>query len=250
MSSEIGQNRTVRPPRLSRAEKREQERRGKQENAARLVAEDDLPDEKIAEAVGIARSTLSEWKLLPEFKVRVAEHVAEITHQIMHSGYCRIDKRLTLLNKNVNRLEAIIGAKREQVESILDEVGDDLLGADKEIEGELLGDFLAKKKKKLPYQMVELALQPGADQGLHFRKETPVKHGVQIEYVVGISLLVEERMQLKHIAQETGEWIERIGGNISLDSALAGLLGKVGPSEEEASSGDSSDVADQAPEGV
>jgi len=243
MPSEIRQNPTTRLRRLSREEKREMERRGKQERASRLVAEDDLSDEKIAAEVGIHRDTLFEWKKLPEFKARVAEHVAEITYQIMHSGYCRVDKRLALLNKNVNRLEAVIKAKRDQVlreraakrpEAGFSETLDD----DEEME------------QHYAQSLSELAAQPGADQGILIRKETPVKHGVQVEYLIATNVIAEERALLKHIAVETGEWIERIGGNLSLDSALAGLLGKVGPGEEEAGSGDSGDLADQAPEGV
>uniref|UniRef100_UPI003750BB99 hypothetical protein n=1 Tax=Armatimonas sp. TaxID=1872638 RepID=UPI003750BB99 len=96
-------------------------------------------------------------------------------------------------------------------------------------------------------QLGELSSQPGAEQGLHSRKETPVKHGVQIEYLIGTHLIAEERALLKHIAVETGEWIERISGNISLDSALAGLLGKVEPEAEGTGAGDSGDLADQTP---
>jgi hypothetical protein len=32
-----------------------------------LLAEDCFTDEKIAEAVGVTRSTLAEWKKIPEF---------------------------------------------------------------------------------------------------------------------------------------------------------------------------------------
>ena len=214
------------------------------ERAARLVAEDDLTDEVIAEQSKITDRQLRNWKQLPEFKARVAEHVAEITHQIMHSGYCRVDKRLALLNKNVNRLEAIIGAKSDLVNSVLDGVGEDLLSAAHEATGDDLGQ--GKKsgsKSEIGTKLLEEATLPGADQGLYFRKETPVKFGTQVEYIIGISLLAEERALLKHIAQETGEWVERINSNISLDAALAGLLAKVEPEPESTSSGDSSDLA-------
>ena len=252
MTSEIRQNPTTRARRLTRTEKREQERTARQERAAWLVAEDEMSDEKIAQEIGIHRDTLFEWKKIPEFKARVAEHVAQITHQVMHSGYCRVDKRLALLNRNVNRLEAIIGAKADLVNSVLDEVGEDLIGAAIEAAGE---DDLGRGKKsgskpKVSSDLLEEATLPGADQGLYFRKETPVKFGTQVEYTIGIAVLAEERATLKHIAVETGDWIERISGNISLDSALAGLLGKVGTSEEEASPGDSSDLATETSEGV
>lgn len=212
------------------------------EQAARLVAEDDLTDEQIATEAKITDRQLRRWKLLPEFKARVAEHVAEITHQIMHSGYCRVDKRLALLNRNVERLEAIVGAKREQVlkereakrEDATAEAldgGSNLLDDDEEI-----GQYYARA-------LGELAAQPGADQGLLIRKETPVKHGVQIEYLIATNIIAEERALLKHIAQETGEWVERISSNLSLDAALAGLLAKVEPEPESTSPGDSSDLA-------
>ncbi len=240
MSSEISQNFPSAPLPHARMER-----------AARLVAEDELTDEVIAEQSKVTRRQLTNWKQLPEFKARVAEHVAEITHQIMHSGYCRVDKRLALLNRNVNRLEAIIGAKADLVNSVLDGVGEDLLSAAHEATGDDLGQGKKPRgKSEVGTKLFEEATLPGADQGLYFRKETPVKFGTQVEYILGISLLAEERALLKHIAQETGEWIERIGGNISLDSALAGLLAKVDSEPESTSPGDSSDVADQAPEGV
>lgn len=212
------------------------------EKAARMVAEDEETDEKIAAEAKITRRQLANWKNLPEFKARVAEHVAEITHQVMHSGYCRVDKRLALLNKNVYRLEAIVEAKRDQVlrerATKREEAAAEALDDEEEME------------QHYAHALSELASQPGADQGLLIRKETPVKHGVQIEYLIATHVLAEERALLKHIAQETGEWIERISGNISLDSALAGLLGKVGAGAEEAGTGDSGDLADEAAEGV
>ena len=231
MSSEFSRNFTSRPLPNTRMER-----------AARLVAEDELTDEVIAEQCNVTRRQLANWKHLPEFKARVAEHVAQITHQIMHSGYCRVDKRLALLNKNVSRLEAIIGAKREQVlkerEAKRTEITSEALDDDEEMEQHYLK------------ALGELAAQPGADQGLHFRKETPVKHGVQIEYLIGTNIIAEERALLKHIAQETGEWVERISSNVSLDAALAGLLAKVEPEPESPSPGDSGDLAAEAPEGV
>ena len=205
------------------------------EQAAWLVAEDELTDELIAEKCKITDRQLRRWKLLPEFKARVAEHVAEITHQIMHSGYCRVDKRLALLNKNVQRLEAVIEAKRDQVlrerATKREEAAAEALDGDEEME-----QHYAKA-------LSELAAQPGADQGILIRKETPVKHGVQVEYLIATNVIAEERALLKHIAVETGDWIERINSNVSLDAALAGLLAKVGAEPESEGSGDSSDLA-------
>lgn len=224
MSSEMSLNVTAKP--LANA---------RMERAARLVAEDDLTDEQIAETIGISKRQLERWKQLPDFKARVAQHVADITHQVMHSGYCRVDKRLQLLNTNVNRLEAIIGAKREQVlkerEAKRGELGE-ALDDDEEMEQHYLKT------------LGELAAQPGAETGLLIRKETPVKHGVQVEHLIATHVIAEERALLKHIAQETGEWIERISGNISLDSAITGLLGSLESEPESKSPGDSLDVAD------
>lgn len=224
MSSEMSGN--VRSETLSNA---------RMERAARLVAEDDLTDEEIASDAKITDRQLRRWKQLPEFKARVAQHVAELTHQVMHSGYCRVDKRLALLNTNVQRLEAIIASKREQVlKERAAKRGEfqEALDDDEEMEqyySKALGD---------------LAAQPGAETGLLIRKETPVKHGVQVEHLIATHVIAEERALLMHIAKETGQWIERISGNISLDSAIAGLLGKVEPEPESPGAGDSLDMAE------
>lgn len=174
------------------------------EKAARLVAEDDLTDENIAVEVKISKRQLENWKQLPEFRARVKEHITQITEQILSSGYCRIDKRVELLGKNINRLESIIKAQ----------------ASSDEVSG-----------------------QPGAETGLIFRKDVPTRFGTTKEYSVATSILAEERAILKHIAQETGDWVERIAGNISLDTALAGLLAQVEPESESTSTSDSGDVA-------
>ena len=45
--------------------------------AAQLVAEDRLSDDEIAARASVVRRQLERWKLVPQFKARVQEHVAE-----------------------------------------------------------------------------------------------------------------------------------------------------------------------------
>lgn len=146
----------------------------RKEEAARLLAEDDLTDEEIARRAGITRRQLTTWKQDPSFRQAVNEHVALIRDQILSRGYARVEKRVQLLDTNLRRLEAIVEAQRENP---------DVRG------------------------------HPGADTGLIFYKEIPTRTGKAEEFFVHTALLAEERALLSDIAKHTGQWIDRISAN-------------------------------------
>ena len=151
------------------------------ERAAWLVAEDNLTDEEIAAEVKITRRQLTNWKLRPDFSARVSWHIAQITERVLSSGYCRTDKRVALLGKNIKRLEAVVAAQAQDP---------------------------------------RVSDQPGAETGLITRKDIPTRFGTIQEYGVAVGILAEERALLKHIAQEAGQWTERL--NVNFDpSALS-----------------------------
>jgi hypothetical protein len=71
---------------------------GKQQEAAALLAEDCFTDEKIAEAVGVTRSTLAEWKKIAEFASLVSEVSSTYGQRAIKHGIARKERRLRVLN--------------------------------------------------------------------------------------------------------------------------------------------------------
>lgn len=63
----------------------------KSEEAAQLIAMGELSYPEIAERVGAARSTLWEWRRIPEFAARIEEHQEEIRAEIRRRGIGVID---------------------------------------------------------------------------------------------------------------------------------------------------------------
>lgn len=71
---------------------------GRQEKAARLVAEDGLTNEMIATECGVKRQTLDLWKLRDDFKARVAEHIEAFKQAALTAGFADKRARLVLLD--------------------------------------------------------------------------------------------------------------------------------------------------------
>ena len=146
----------------------------RKEEAARLIAEDDLTDEQIAQRVGITDRQLRNWKQEPDFAAAVNAHILLIRDQILSRGFARVEKRVQLLDKNVRRLEAIVEAQKSNP---------------------------------------DVQDHPAADTGLIFYKETPTRTGMAEEFFVHTTLLAEQRAQLGDIAKHAGQWIDRISAN-------------------------------------
>jgi Helix-turn-helix of insertion element transposase len=70
----------------------------KQAQAALLLAEDGQPDEAIATAVGIGRSTLARWKRQPAFAALVAEHREAFKDRALTNGFADKRARIALLD--------------------------------------------------------------------------------------------------------------------------------------------------------
>jgi hypothetical protein len=71
---------------------------GRQEEAARLVAEDSLTNEEIAAAVGVKRQTVDWWKTKPHFAARVQEHKETFKNRALSEGFADKRERLRVLN--------------------------------------------------------------------------------------------------------------------------------------------------------
>ncbi len=70
----------------------------KQAHAARLIAEDELTDEAIAEQVGIARSTLALWKNNPDIQTAVTAHREAFKDRALSEGFADKRARIAALN--------------------------------------------------------------------------------------------------------------------------------------------------------
>ena len=81
------------------------------EGTARLVAEDTLSDEKIAETMGIDRRTLTRWKNHPEFQSRVKEHLEAMRQAILRTGIADLVNRVQRADKHRNLILQIFDAR-------------------------------------------------------------------------------------------------------------------------------------------
>lgn len=75
----------------------------KQQLAAQLVAEGDLPMHEIAATIGVSLGTLKAWKNRPEFKERVEELRDEIAEALMRGTLRVFESRLRNLLCPENR---------------------------------------------------------------------------------------------------------------------------------------------------
>lgn len=90
----------------------------RQEEAARLVAEDSLSDVTIAEQVGVTRQTLHNWGKLPVFAARIAQHKEAFKDAALSAGFADKRARLMLLNAMASDVAAMLqahGYVREEV---------------------------------------------------------------------------------------------------------------------------------------
>lgn len=145
----------------------------KRESAALLVFADELSDEKIAENLGIHRSTLSEWKLRPEFIARVSEHHAAYRLRIRTRGIAIVENRIAAVQDRWERMRRVI-----------------------------------EERAAAP----EMQNVPGGKTGLLVHDVKSVGAGASAErvdlYEVDTGLLKELRDHERQAAQELGQWQE------------------------------------------
>lgn len=68
------------------------------ERAAKLLAEDELTDDAIAQEVGISPAGLALWKKHPDFQARMQQHVDAFRARIFRTGFARKEKRIEALD--------------------------------------------------------------------------------------------------------------------------------------------------------
>lgn len=148
------------------------------EKAAALLASPDQTSETIGKAVGVTARQIDNWRAHPDFRVRVAEHVAAQTAAIQVKGIAARENRVAAYNDRWERMQRLLAARAAG------------MGQD-EIEG--------------------------GDTGLLVRKVKTVQllNGVSItrteafEYELDAALLREMRELEKQAAMEVGQWTEK-----------------------------------------
>lgn len=146
----------------------------RRERAARLVAEDELSDIKIAEAVGVYVRSLERWKTHAEFRARVAEYLAEIRAAILAEGIAVRENRVKALNERWDKMHQVITERAEDPE--LQDIAGGKTG--------LLVHNVKGVGKGEDFQLIDL-------------------------YEVDTGLLKELREHEKQSAQEVGQWAEK-----------------------------------------
>jgi hypothetical protein len=152
--------------------------------AAERVALDAVSDAEIAKEVGVARRTISDWKLVPEFAERVEEHriafraEAEAARaRIRTTGFAIIEERVKRKNERLRQLEQIRVARAAAA-------GED-------------AEWLAQ----------------GGSTGLVIRRDRSVGQGplavVVTDYSIDTDLIRTETALDEAIAKELGQHIEK-----------------------------------------
>ena len=172
----------------------------KQEQAAALVADDELTDEQIAAKVGVVRSTLSAWKTLDEFGARVDELIARMAAVAGRYAVARVDKRMARRQRTYDDLQQVIAERAEEARAQLAE------NARRLAEAPGLGDAPYRARRFGDIRHVA----PGMTTGHVVRVETPGKHGVVVEFKADTAILAELRALESEAAKDAGQLVQRL----------------------------------------
>lgn len=144
------------------------------EEAAALLAADNLSDEKIAEKVGVHRATLARWKHHPAFTARVDDHVEAFKKTVRRRGIGMLERRVAALDDRWRKMQRVI--EERAADAAMQDV-------------------------------------PGGETGLIVRQLKGIGKGDDFQVVemfaVDNGLLAEMRNHEKQAAQELGQWTER-----------------------------------------
>lgn len=154
------------------------------ERAANLVAQDTLSDEKIAEQLGIGRTTLHRWKSDALFVSRVKQVVEEIKATIVARGIAERQNRIDAYNSRWLKMQEVINQRAKEYSTVT--VGGNTGLIVKQTKGIGKGD---------DFQVID-------------------------EYAVDTGLLREMREIEKQAAIELGEWTEKTEHNGKIETTL------------------------------
>ena len=159
-------------------------RNAKHEESARLVSEDRLTDEQIAEKAGVTRKCLHQWKRRKAFAARVEELTRIWADRALKYGLARREKRVAVLSDMHNRLLTIIEERGQ--DAALQAVAGGRTG--------LVCKTLKGIGKGSDFQTVE-------------------------EYEVDTAILKEIRAIQEQVAKELGQHVERSAVDITVGLA-------------------------------
>lgn len=154
----------------------------KKEKAARLLAEDVLSDERIAEECEVSRQTLARWKLEPVFSERFAAISKAYADRAMEHGLARREKRLTELDDIYYKLKQVIQERGE---------------------------------------WEEMADVPGGTTGLVCKTYKGIGDNLQPVYEIDNSTIREIRAIHEQFAEELGQKVTKSQMSVMLDVSMA-----------------------------
>lgn len=142
----------------------------RREQAALLLAQDELTDVQIAEAVTVSRAQLARWKQHPVFQSRIQEHLAAWKAKVLQKGIAARERRIDALNHRHKLMLQVIAERA--VSPDLQEVA-------------------------------------GGKTGLIVKQVKPSGGNYFEEFAVDTGLLRELRAHEQQTAQELGQWAEK-----------------------------------------
>lgn len=160
------------------------------EQAALLVAQDELPDLKIAAECKISERTLERWKLIPEFAARVHEHRSIWREEIKAKGIADRQNRVDSYNDLHARMMRVVEARSEE---------------HKDVPGGETGLLVRQAKLVKVYSGSGDPDDDEDGETIYSAK----KDRIVYEYAVDTSLLKELREIKKQAAQDLGQWTEK-----------------------------------------
>jgi len=175
---------------------------GAKRRAVELVAFDVLSDDEIAREVGRTRQTLARWKREPEFMAAVGVAIAENTAAIKAEGIANKQNRIDEAKARHDALKVIIGER----------------GADEHIASFPGGStgFIAPSLKLI--KIIDESEETGPD----------VRYKEFWEHTFDSSLFAAFANLEKQIAQETGQWEEKIEQTVTLHREITVYQGETG----------------------
>jgi predicted DNA-binding protein (UPF0251 family) len=159
-------------------------------DAVRLVAEDALKDEVIAQQLGISRMQLHNWKRNPAFQVAVSEYIEAVRAAIRAEGIASKQNRIDAYNRRWNLMHAVIEARAE---------------ANRRRERTLERESGEVDEDDITFDSYAAA---GVETGLMVHTVTYLKDGRREEWAVDTALLSEMRATEKQAAQELEQWTD------------------------------------------